>query len=420
MGLNMALSPISSDEAAAKRFEANGLFTPSTPIAIAEMFAGRQRQASKIVDAIGERGRHIILYGERGVGKSSMAQIAPFFLPSSPRKIRYVRVQAFPGDTFSVVAKRIFSQIHFEADYGEGQKAYSVAEFYPGDVTIDHFLSEMQFFKESEIPIITIDEFNEIDDEDTSILVANIIKALSDMGANVTIVIVGVADNIIDLFERHQSIERCTEQIMMPRMSVDERRDILDRRLSALGMSMPHADKQRIINLSKGLPSYVHALGKHAVFSALDRYSLSVDAADVDAAIGEVVQAAQQTLKSAYELATRSNSVRALFRHVITACALAKVDDAGYFMPAAVREPLANILSRPVDIANFQDTLRDFAEKKGSILQRMGESRAYRFRFREPAMQPYVLMRGIKDGLVDHAAMQALSSSEQSDLFASD
>ena len=416
----MSGSALTIEDAAAKRFEANGLFTPSTPIAIAEMFAGRQRQASKIVDAVGERGRHIILYGERGVGKSSMAQIAPFFIPKGPRAIRYIRVQAFPGDTFSIVAKRIFSKIHVEGDYGEGNRAYSVSEFYPGEVTIDHFITEMQVFRESEIPIVVIDEFNEIDDVDTSILIANIVKALSDMGANVTIIIVGVADNITDLFERHHSIERCTEQIMMPRMNPDEREDILERRLGQLGMSMIESAKRKVINLSKGLPSYVHSLGKYAVFSALSRLSLHVTEGDVDTAIAEVLQSAQQTLKDAYELATRSNNARALFRHVLTACALAKVDEGGYFMPAAVREPYANILKRPVDIAHFQDSLQDFAEKKGQILQRSGSARNYRFRFRDPAMQPYVIMRGIRDGLIDEAAMQALSSPEQADLFSSD
>jgi hypothetical protein len=121
-------------------------------------------------------------------------------------------------------------------------------------------------------------------------------------------------------------------------------------------------------------------------------------------------------------LATRSNSPRARFRHVLTACALAKGDEGGYFMPAAVREPYSNILRKSVDIANFQDALHDFAESrdKGQILQRSGGARSYRFRFRDPAMQPYVIMRGIRDGLIDEAAKQVLSLSEQADLFASD
>ena len=55
--------------------------------------------------------------------------------------------------------------------------------------------------------------------------------------------------------------------------------------------------------------------------------------------------------------------------------------------------------------------------KRGQILERVGEERAYRFRFRHPAMQPYVIMRGIRENIVDEKAKQALSSPEQGDLF---
>lgn len=408
---------LTQEEASAKKYEANQLFTPSAPIAIAEYFAGRRKQLSQMVEAIGERGRHIILFGERGVGKSSIAQIVPYIIPHGPRVVRHIRVQAFPGDTFSVVARRIFTSIHFKADYGEGEKAYNVAEFYPGDITIDNFLNELSNFKESEIPIIVIDEFNEIDDRQTSRLVANIVKALSDSAINATIIIVGVADNIGELFNEHKSIERCTEQIQMPRMAVDERRDIIDKRVTLLEMTINGDAKWKIINLSKGLPAYVHSLGKFAVYSALNELRSNVVEKDVDQAIDNVLQSAQQTLKDCYEQATRSNQARAQFRHVLTACALAKVDDAGYFMPASVVEPLSNILKKRITIANFQDTLIEFAGNRGKILDRTGESRSYRFRFANPAMQPYVIMRGIMDGIVDDAAKQALSSPEQPDLF---
>ncbi len=59
-------------------------------------------------------------------------------------------------------------------------KVYNVAEFYPGQVTIDDFLNEMGIFKETEIPIVVLDEFNEIDDEDTSILGSKPIKQVAN------------------------------------------------------------------------------------------------------------------------------------------------------------------------------------------------------------------------------------------------
>jgi hypothetical protein len=407
---------LSDADIAGKRFEANQIFTPSAPVAIAELFAGRQKQMSQIIDAIGERGRHAILYGERGVGKSSLVQIVPFVLPRGLQSVRHLRIQAFSGDTFSDVARRIFGRLNFEA-----KKGYSAAELYPGEVSIDDFLSEMQAFRENEIPIIVIDEFNEIEDDRTSSLISNIIKALSDSVSNATIIVVGVADNVNDLIKGHQSIERCIEEVPMPRMPMNERREVLERRLARLGMSISGDGKWKILNLSKGLPAYVHTLGKFAVFSALQERRLFITEEDVDSAINEGLQSSQQSLKDTYEAATRSNNTRAQFRHVLTACALARVDDAGFFMPVAVREPLSSILKRSVEIANFQDTLSDFAAaKRGLILERVGEPRSYRFRFKNPAMQPYVIMRGIRENVIDEAAKRALSSPEQPDLFASD
>ncbi len=407
-------------DAAAKRFEANQLFTPSAPIAIAELFVGRQAQASKIVDAVGERGRHVILYGERGVGKSSLAQIIPFFIPRGPQQVRHIRIQAFAGDTFSAVAKRIFAAMPFDIEMADGRRVSNVSDFYDSEVNIDHFLAVMRIFRENELPILVIDEFNEITDNNTAAILSNILKALSDMGSNVTIIIVGVVDNVADLVEKHESIERCVEEIQMPRMTVDERREVLERRLNRLGMSISGDGKWKIINLSKGLPAYVHALGKYATYSALEERRLNIVENDVDNAISEALRSSQQTIRHAYDEATRSNQARALFRHVLTACALAKVDDAGWFTASALIDPMSNILKRPVAIANFQDALRDFVERRGGILQRAGEPRNYRFRFGNPGMQPYVIMRGINDGIIDEAAKRALSSPEQPDLFASD
>jgi Cdc6-like AAA superfamily ATPase len=411
---------IQASDVPSRRFEANQLFTPSAPIAVAEMFAGRQRQAARIVDAIGERGKHVVMYGERGVGKSSMAQMIPFFLPSGNQAVRHIRVQCFPGDNFSKIAKRIFSRIHFDADYGEGKRAYSVAEFYPGEVTIDDFLQEMEQFKEHQIPIIVIDEFNEVDDEETSVIISNLIKSLSDNASNVTIVVVGVANSLLDLMERHESIERCTEQINMPRMSPDERREVIEKRLSKLGMAIEDDAKWTIINLSRGLPAYVHSLGKHAVYSAIEELRVKITINDVNKAIEEVITGLQETLREGFELATRSNHAKARFKPVLTACALARCDDSGFFMPVAVCEPLASITKKTVEIANFTDMLMEFADRRGQILERTGEARAYRFRFAKPAMQPYVLMRGIQAGLVGEDVKRSLSSPRQGDLFAND
>ena len=68
--------------------------------------------------------------------------------------------------------------------------------------------------------------------------------------------------------------------------------------------------------------------------------------------------------------------------------------------PLAVCKPLTKILGRPkeVEIAAFQQHLKNFiTDEGGKVLIRKGRERAYRFRFNDPMMQPYVIMKGIRD-----------------------
>lgn len=408
---------LSLSDQSAKRFEANQLFTPSTPITVAELFAGRQDQMFRIVDGIGERGRHIILFGERGVGKTSLVQIAPYMLPVPADRIKFARIQCFPTDTYSSICKKIFKEIHFTADLGDGPRSYDVSESYSGDINPDDFVREMSMFSENDIPAIVIDEFNEVDDDMSASLMANTIKALSDAGTNVTLIVVGVADSVSDLISSHASIARCTDEILMPRMSTAELREIIETRLKQLGMTIEPDAKWKIINLAKGLPQYVHGLGKLSCFLAISERRMHITERDADRAIEDLLNSSEHTFNTIYETATRSNQPDNLFKHVLTACALARADENGYFAPAAVREPLSGILGRNVTIATFQNHLGDFSEKRGKILQRIGQQRSYRLRFREPAMQPYVIMRGIQEGIVDEDAKRALSSPEQGDLL---
>jgi Cdc6-like AAA superfamily ATPase len=401
---------------AQKRFEINQLFTPSTPVTVAELFAGRLSQIIRIMDTIPEIGRHAVIYGERGVGKTSLMQVVPFLVPEGLGRVRFCRVQAYPESTFHSLFNAVFKNIKFMADVGEGEREYSAADVYSNTITPDDVVAEFSRFTPNDIPIVVLDEFNEITDSQTPKTVANTIKALSDAGTNVTIIVVGVADNVTQLIENHDSIQRCTEEIPMPRMTSDELLEVLNKRLKQLGFTITPDARWKIINLAKGLPAYVHALGKHACLCAGGRVHL--EEAHVDAAIDALIASSDRTFRDVYEAATRSAQPDNLLRHVLTACALAKVDDSGYFRPAAIKEPLSGILGRSVEIANFQNHLKAFIDpKRKEILQRDGEPRAYRFRFRQPAMQPFVLMKGMDIISVD--VKRALSSPEQPDLFPS-
>src|SRR5205823_5534813 len=146
--------------------------------------------------------------------------------------------------------------------------------------------------------------------------------------------------------------QRCTEEILMPRMGRDELVEVLMKRLQQIGMSIDDHGKWKIVNLAKGLPAYVHGLGKFSALHSMRAPSprSHIEESDVDAAIDSLLAGSDQTFKDAYETATRSNQPGNLLKQALTACALARTDDSGYFTPTAVKEPLTAILDRDVEI----------------------------------------------------------------------
>lgn len=248
--------------------------------------------------------------------------------------------------------------------------------------------------------IVIIDELDQIQDAKTTSRLANTIKTLSDHSTQATLILVGVADSLDKLIAEHQSIERALVQIPMPRMSSDELGEIINKCLKELGMAIDDRAARRISNLSHGLPHYTHLLGLYAAQSAIDRDSLMIQQDDVVQAINLAIENAQQSIRKSYYEATTSPRGN-LYPQVLLSCALAETDELGYFPAANVRKPMSEIMRKAYDIPAFAQHLNDFCEpKRGAVLQKTGHPRRYRFRFVNPLMEPFVVMKGISGGLV--------------------
>jgi hypothetical protein len=190
-----------------------------------------------------------------------------------------------------------------------------------------------------------------------------------------TIVLVGIADDINALVGEHASVSRNITEIKMPRMSKQELNMILDKRFVKLGMKISGDARWKIVTLSRGLPTYIHALGRDAARSAVRSRRLLIDEADVDIAIKAGVATSDETISRGYSIAVHSNRKNTLYREVLLACAIANSDDEGRFMPSDVVQPLSSILGRTVRIANFSSHLEEFcSEERGNILEKTRRS----------------------------------------------
>lgn len=399
-----------------RALEAGRVFTPAAPINERDLFAGRRDQIRRVIDAINQRGQHVIIFGERGVGKTSLANVLTEFVGGV---ILAPRVNCDAADDYSSVWRKVFGDIDigttrrgtgFAAT--NGRTTASLLERLPKKITPEVVRQTLMLLGAQAFMIIVVDEFDRLADPQVRRLFADTIKTLSDHSIAATLVLVGVADSVDGLIAEHQSVERALVQVQMPRMSKEELEEIIRKGLDRLKMEIGPDALRRITLLSQGLPHYTHLLGLHATREAIDGGATAIELGQVTAAIGKALTQAQQTIRSAHHKATMSPRKDNLFERVLLACALAPTDDLGYFAPAEVRDPMSRIMKKRYDIPSFARHLNHFCEAgRGAVLQRTGVKRRYRFRFANPLLQPFVIMQGIADGLIDGNVLEQIKKS---------
>lgn len=390
------------------RLQLPTVFTPAAPVRRKELFAGRIDQLTQVIGAVSQVGQHVVIFGERGVGKTSLASLLGDFWADIVKdsNVISVRINCDTEDGFESIWKRIAEDVDLAGDGGALTRASNHPAFLEARkeilasrATAHSIRRYLELANKSFILII--DEFDRVDDDAIAGQFADTIKSLSDHSVDTTIVVVGVADTVEDLIHEHASVDRALVQVLMPRMSATEIRQIVETGLAEVGMTVKEAAAFNIAKFSQGLPHYAHLLGLNSGLSAISTRRKEVDLQDVRAALEISISKAQESIKNAYYQATLSPRRDNLYRQVILACALAPIDDLGYFAPADVREPMSRVMGRPYDIPSFVRHLNALCTKeRGSLLHKIGTERKRRFRFTNPILKPYILLRGIEEQMI--------------------
>jgi hypothetical protein len=247
-------------------------------------------------------------------------------------------------------------------------------------------------------PRALIDDLERLTELPAREKLAATIKDLSDHSVNSTLILVGTANSIEQLLPEYHSIERTLVQVPVPRMSMWELIQITCTGLEAGTMTAEDSVTERIAGLSHGFPHFAHCLGLYSAFNAIESGRTNVMNDDVLEATKTAVQKSH-SLYSDYRKATISPRTQNIFAKVLRACALAEVDELGYFPAAAVCLPMCRIMGRKYYIPNFSKHLFDFCEpSRGPVLKRIGKPRRIRFRFANPMMQPFVIIHDYSNG----------------------
>jgi Cdc6-like AAA superfamily ATPase len=385
----------------------NDAFRPAGPVDQERLFAGRTAQRDRITADISTPGQHVAVFGERGVGKTSLAAVS--VNAARQRGLMAMRVNCSPDDDFQLIWDAVVDQVVEQRDMSWWNPAWAshveaFASIMGRETSVlaepDRIRLALTRLSQATRVLVFFDEYDQIENEDVSRQMASTIKTLSDHLVDATIAIVGVAANIDELTHGHPSIPRCLDQIYMPRMSSQEIGTIVTRGLTELNMEAAPGALNFIVRVALGFPQYAHLLGRAFAKSAILRGSPVIEASDVRAALEDAVATVEQSVQAAYNAAVFSPNSKAIYKQVLLSCALANTDSEGFFPPRALADDLSFFLNRDVRSDTYNNHLIEFVESRGPILERRGEPKRWRYRFRDPAMAPYVILLGALDGLI--------------------
>lgn len=387
------------------------VFTPFAPIQLLDFFAGRQREVQRLIDEIDSPGRHVAIIGNRGVGKTSLAALAPFFVGRDDETCSYVRCTN--NSNFDSIFSDALSDVDVVValngvESGQGKSAGIGGGPLFGGVSREVRASYRSLNPPQRITsrlllhhfgdrrgLIVIDEYDRVRDKDTHVQVAELLKHFSDARSEAKLVVVGVADTLTQLVGQHESLTRCLGAIRLDPMDDKELRDIIHRGEERLQAIFDERVKQKIVRLADGFPHFVHLICRACARNAGE---LLLTRADVKLVVGNdeyrnalksAVDDAEPQLVEDYENAivtVKRKSER--FELVLWAMALSDDRDvqvrdiatfAGFFTgetysPAAFSYPLGKLV----------------LDERSRILTRVREGY---YKFSNPLMRPYIRLR---------------------------
>ena len=369
-----------------------------------------------IFESVNQAGQHAIIYGERGVGKTSLANvIGPALAEAHTADFKLSHIDCDRGDNFISVWKKAFGNLtvldrKVVTDSPHAQRTFEIPE------TLGEWLDETATAEEiAKIVrlagghmIVIIDEFDQLrDNPDVARRMANALKTLSDRRALITVILVGVADSVAELVAEHESIKRNLNTVQMPRMSPQEVADIITNGLAFIGREIEDDALAYIQDLVQGMPAAAHRIGLQSAYVLIDEEAPVCTREHVSKALRDVIESQMPaSLRQAWVTATDSPRKNALFDRVLVACALAPRNELGWFFPADILEPFRAVTNPTYNVSTYSPHLHSLADERGNVLEKIGRPRKFQFRFKDPLFQSFVIMHALSVGLLDEGTLE--------------
>lgn len=395
------------------------VFTPRTIVTPA-MFERRNEPdlgglpglQDSLQDALRERGGQVLLYGDTGVGKSSLLKYA-----AEDEYLDSVLVECTTGMSYDAILESAIRQLVDIKEISRTHKVSGSVELSAegGVPWITKIVGKIkgetgrdktfEVLDKSALDVLTgamdradkwlivLDNFQNIKDKAVRERVAQGMETLSDRagrseGRDFKFVVIGIASDAATLLGDSRSYGRRTTELGVPRMPDDEIAEILRRGFQILDVNVEDRVIDDLVFFSDGFPYFAHLLGLEVTRAARRAGDDLVPAGTVELALKRAARAVSSSyedrIRRAYEAGGDVQPRKRILgllansnKRVWTGSDIVDLWEAAYEKPTN-NSFLHTALSQLSD------------EKHGKVLTRTGPRRRYVFTFNDPHLRPYL------------------------------
>ncbi len=392
---------------------------PSSPIRQEESLRGREPQLQTIREALASSGRNVFVYGDRGVGKTSLALTSAHIYQSSdqnPVLVACDRDATFYSVVRDVVAK-LLGQIPIRerrtttkqlgAQFG-GLSAQHVTAIEQGNVeaptSVNEAVALLQFAgaAHSRRSIAIIDEFEALADARHRALFGDLLKQIGDQGVELKLIFSGVGHSLDEMLAQHGSAYRYVASVCLERLGQTPLIELMEEVSREIEIPISRNRLFRIAAISDGFPHYVHLLGTKFFWryyrARSESESWKNEARLFDKALADAVGEVDAQLRASYDRAVEKYRDGEHYEYILWALAsyhLLKRKTADVFTSyeGIARKMRVEPINRQQYDARMNRLKR---EEYGAIV--IGTRQGW-YQFREPIMRGYCRLQAQLRGL---------------------
>ncbi len=266
------------------------VYTPTRPKQRYDEFAGRKNVIDAIIQAIEEERAHVVVYGGRKMGKTSLANVVTELAKEAGYLIARITVTTdmkFKG-FMQAVLEQLSANIS-QAPAGDVlQKSMGTEDLSAyvddEDLTVPDALKLFELLAGVQ-SLVVIDDYDRIRDDGLRIKIAELMEAMSDGGSSISFLLFGRGENVTDLFPGDLMYPPTAANVALNPMDEDDSIGTLTNGARRLGIGFSDDVIQAITHLSQGMPGAIQWLSLLCIREAVQRYSTEAEMEDLTAVL---------------------------------------------------------------------------------------------------------------------------------------